>query len=63
MIILLDDTGMGMTIGSNHTGVSDAYVAPFAFAGTIKKLEIETMPTLSPDEEAAAEIRVVLGTQ
>ncbi len=56
-------SSMGMTIGSNLSGISDSYRPPFAFTGTIKRLEVRTERSLSPQDEAAAEIRAALGTQ
>jgi hypothetical protein len=56
-------SSIGMTIGSNPTGVSAAYTAPFDFAGTIHRVEVDTERALRPDEEAAAEIRTAYGSQ
>ncbi len=56
-------SSMGMTFGSNPTGVSDSYAAPFPFAGVINRVVVETKRSLRPDDEAAAEIRAALGTQ
>ena len=56
-------SSMGMTIGSNLSGISDSYQAPFVFGGTIKRLEVQTERSLSPEDEQAAEIRAALGTQ
>ncbi|MEO1192383.1 MAG: arylsulfatase [Pseudomonadota bacterium] len=53
----------GMTIGSNPTGVSDAYQAPFAFEGSIGRVEVDCEAALSPEDEAALEIRTAFGTQ
>lgn len=56
-------SSIGMSIGSNPTGVSDAYERPFTFDGTIDRLVIETARALRPDDEAAAELRAALGSQ
>ena len=56
-------SSVGMDIGSNPSGVSDAYVAPFEFTGQIRKIEISTERALRPDDEAAAEFRTAMGTQ
>lgn len=56
-------SSMGMSIGANPTGISDAYEPPFAFAGTIDRITVETRRSLDPDDEAAAEIRAALGIQ
>jgi len=56
-------SSIGMTIGSNPTGISDAYEAPFSFGGTIHRVEVETERALDPADEAAAEIRTALGSQ
>ena len=56
-------SSVGMDVGANPTGVSDAYEAPFEFTGQIRRIEIETERALRPDDEAAHEIRTALGTQ
>ena len=56
-------SSIGMDIGANPTGVTDAYDAPFEFDGVIRRIEIDTERALRPDDEAAAEIRTALGTQ
>ena len=56
-------SSVGMDVGSNPSGVSDAYVAPFEFTGQIRKIEISTERALRPDDEAAAEFRTAMGTQ
>ena len=56
-------SSIGMDIGANPTGVTDAYDAPFEFDGLIRRIEIDTERALRPDDEAAAEIRTALGTQ
>ena len=56
-------SSIGMDIGANPTGVTDAYEAPFPFQGIIRRIEIDTERSLRPDDEAAAEIRAVLGSQ
>ena len=56
-------SSIGMDIGRNPAGVSDAYEPPFEFAGRIEELRIDTIKALSDEEEEAAEIRLALGTQ
>ncbi|MGI9611718.1 MAG: arylsulfatase [Acidimicrobiales bacterium] len=56
-------SSIGVDIGRNPAGVSDAYEAPFEFAGRIDELRINTIKALSDEEEEAAEIRLALGTQ
>ncbi|MGA0270844.1 MAG: hypothetical protein ACO3ME_11155 [Ilumatobacteraceae bacterium] len=56
-------SSVGMDVGSNSTGVSDAYLAPFEFTGQIRKIDISTERALRPDDEAAAELRTAMGTQ
>ena len=53
----------GMDIGRNPTGISDAYEAPFEFAGAIERVVIETTRALSPDDEAAVEVAAALRSQ
>ena len=47
---------IGMDLGRNPTGVSDAYAAPSEFAGRIVRVEVDTTPAFRPDEEAAIEV-------
>ncbi|MDH4144159.1 MAG: arylsulfatase [Acidimicrobiia bacterium] len=54
---------VGLDIGRNPSGISDAYRPPFAFEGRLSRVEIETERALRPDEEAAAEVRAALGSQ
>lgn len=56
-------SSVGMDIGANPTGVSDAYEAPFPFTGILRRIEIATERALRPEDETAAEIRTALGTQ
>jgi hypothetical protein len=56
-------SSVGMDIGTNPTGVSEAYVAPFAFTGRIRRLDVTTERALRPEDELALEIRTALGTQ
>jgi arylsulfatase len=56
-------SSIGFDIGANPTGVTDAYDAPFPFAGRIARVEIATSPALSPDEEAALELAAATRTQ
>ena len=54
---------IGIDIGHNPTGVSDAYEAPFTFGGRIERVDIETVRALSPDEETALEVLAAMRTQ
>lgn len=56
-------SSIGMDIGANPTGVTDAYETPFEFTGHIRRIEIETERAMRPEDEAAIEIRTALGTQ
>ncbi len=56
-------SSIGMTIGSNPSGISKAYAAPFTFQGGIGRVEVETAPPLHPEEDAAIEIRAALASQ
>ncbi|MCP5028884.1 MAG: arylsulfatase [Actinomycetia bacterium] len=56
-------SSIGFDIGTNPTGVSDAYQAPFPFTGRISRLEVATTPALSPDEEVALEVLAAERTQ
>jgi hypothetical protein len=56
-------SSIGLTIGSNPSGVSDAYTTPFVFDGSIERLVIDTERALRPEDEDAAEIRAAYGTQ
>ena len=56
-------SSIGMDVGRNPSGVSDAYEPPFAFGGTIHELTIATDRAIPADDERAAEIRTALGTQ
>ena len=53
----------GLDFGCSTAGVSDAFAAPFAFEGSIHRVEIATQRAMSAEDEVAAEIRVALGTQ
>jgi hypothetical protein len=52
-----------MDIGSNPTGVSEAFTAPFVFTGIIQRIDIETTRALRPDDEQALELEQALRTQ
>ena len=56
-------SSIGFDIGANPTGVSDAYEAPFTFAGRISRVEIVTASALAPDDEAALEFAAAERTQ
>ena len=47
---------IGLDLGRNPTGVSDAYVAPYEFSGRIARVEVDTTPAFRPDEEEAIEV-------
>tara|TARA_B100000676_G_scaffold302191_1_gene350723 strand:+ start:74 stop:580 length:507 start_codon:yes stop_codon:yes gene_type:complete len=47
---------VGLDIGRNPTGVSDAYTAPYQFSGRINRVEVDTAPAFRADEEAAIEV-------
>ncbi len=49
-------SSVGMDIGRNPTGVSDAYEAPFPFTGHLARVEIGTTRAFRPEEEAAMEL-------
>jgi hypothetical protein len=54
---------VGIDLGRNPTGVSDAYDRPFAFTGRMLRVRIETEPALRPDEEAALRIAAAMATE
>jgi arylsulfatase len=56
-------SSIGMDIGSNPTGVSEAFNAPFPFNGKIQRIDIETTRALRPDDELAIELEQALRTQ
>ncbi len=56
-------SSIGMDIGSNPTGVSEAFTAPFPFNGKIERIDIETTRALRPDDELAIELEQALRTQ
>ena len=56
-------SSVGMDIGSNPTGVSEAFTAPFVFTGIIQRIDIETTRALRPDDEQALELEQALRTQ
>ena len=56
-------SSIGMDIGSNPTGVSEAFTAPFPFNGKIQRIDIETTRALRPDDELAIELEQALRTQ
>ena len=56
-------SSVGMDIGSNPTGVSEAFTAPFVFTGIIQRIDIETTRALRPDDEQAIELEQALRTQ
>ena len=55
------DVGM-----DNGSPVSESYRPPFAYAGTIKKVEIHLTPSLSPSDQKTvrlAELRAAMGIE
>ena len=56
-------SSIGMDVGRNPSGISDAYHPPFEFGGRIDELRIATVRAMSAEEEKAAEIRAALGSQ
>ena len=56
-------SSIGMDIGSNPTGVSEAFTAPFPFTGIIQRIDIETTRALRQDDEQAIELEQALRTQ
>ena len=53
---------IGMDLGRNPTGVSTAYVAPFAFTGLLSLVTITTRRAFPPDEEVAFEVEAAFLT-
>ena len=56
-------SSIGMDIGSNPTGVSEAFTSPFPFNGKIERIDIKTTRALRPDDELAIELEQALRTQ
>ena len=54
---------VGIDIGRNLSGVSDAYEPPFTFTGRIAMVVIDTMPGMSPKDEFALTMAAALATQ
>lgn len=54
---------IGLDLGCNPTGVSDAYEAPFTFGGQLHRVEIDTVRALSQDQEQALEALAAEATQ
>ena len=54
---------VGIDIGRNLSGVSDAYKPPFTFTGSIERVVIDTKPALSAKEEFAIALAAALATQ
>jgi hypothetical protein len=52
-----------MDIGRNLSGISDAYQSPFDFTGSIVRVDVDTKPSMSPDDEFAVALRAALATQ
>jgi hypothetical protein len=52
-----------MDVGSNPTGVSEAFEAPFPFNGVIQRIDVTTERAMRPDAELAIEIEQALRTQ
>ena len=56
-------SSIGMDIGSNATGVSEAFTTPFPFNGMIQRIDIKTTRALRPEDELAIELEQELRTQ
>ena len=56
-------SSVGMDIGSNPTGVSEAFIAPFVFTGIIQRIDIEATRALRPDDEQAIELEQAMRIQ
>lgn len=54
---------VGIDIGRNLSGVSDAYAPPFTFTGGITKIVIDTKPGMSPKDEFAIALATAMATQ
>ncbi len=54
---------VGIDVGRNLSGVSDAFAPPFTFAGSINTLVIDTFPSMSASEEFAVALVAALATQ
>lgn len=54
---------VGIDIGRNLSGVSDAYTPPFTFTGLIDRVVIDTKPAMSAKDEFAIAIAAALATQ
>jgi arylsulfatase A-like enzyme len=56
-------SSIGMDVGSNPTGVSEAFEAPFPFNGVIQRIDVTTERAMRPDAELAIELEQALRTQ
>ena len=56
-------SSIGMDVGSNPTGVSEAFEAPFPFNGIIQRIDVTTERAMRPDDELAIELEQALRTQ
>jgi arylsulfatase A-like enzyme len=54
---------VGIDVGRNLSGVSDAYEPPFTFTGRITRIVIDTKPSMSPKDEFAIALVAALATQ
>ncbi len=54
---------VGIDIGRNLSGVTDAYARPYEFAGRIDRITIATVPAMRPDDELAMQLAAALATQ
>ena len=54
---------VGVDIGRNLSGVSDAYTPPYNFTGSIRRVVIDTQPAMSAQDEFAIALAAALATQ
>ncbi len=54
---------VGIDLGRNLSGVSDAYARPYEFTGRIERVTIATVPALRRDEELAIQLAAAIATQ
>ena len=54
---------VGVDIGRNLSGVTDAYTPPYNFTGSIRRVVIDTQPAMSAQDEFAIALAAALATQ
>lgn len=54
---------VGIDLGRNPTGVSDAYERPYVFGGRIVRVQVDTLPPVSREDELALQLAAALATQ